>query len=153
MQGSLVRNALFAGFVALGLTSTAIAQTASPATGLGASWPNAADVSAAPNWHVYVFRLHGIKYVQINDLNGTVHAAIGTAKGTTIVLPVGVDAQNVTTTTTAASSAAEVVYHDASTTVTATPQSSGATTFAVQNLDQSCPQYDCSGPGVTSQVQ
>ncbi|GFZ98239.1 hypothetical protein [Dyella caseinilytica] len=151
-QGSLVRNAVLVGFIALGLTSTAIAQTASPATGLGASWPNAADVSAASNWHVYVFRLHGIKYVQINDLGGTVHAAIGTANGTTIVLPVGVDAQNVTTTATAASSTAQVVYHDASTTITATPQSSGATTFAVKNATQSCPEADCSGSNVIQNI-
>ncbi|HUB92304.1 MAG TPA: hypothetical protein VMA74_21450, partial [Dyella sp.] len=108
-----VRKALLAGFVAIGLTSTAFAQTSAPATGLGQSWPNASDVSANPNWHVYVFFLHGVKYIQINDLNGTVHAAVGAANGTTIVLPVGVDAQNVTTSTTsAASSTAQVVYQD-----------------------------------------
>jgi hypothetical protein len=146
IQRSLVRNAALAGFIALGLTSTAIAQTAAPATGLGQAWPNAADVSASPNWHVYVFRLHGIKYIQINDLSGTVHTAIGTANGTTIVLPVGVDAQNVKTAAAAASSTAEVVYSDASTTVTATSQSSGATTFSVAQTE-ACPQADCSGPG------
>ena len=145
IQRSLVRNAALAGFIALGLTSTAIAQTATPATGLGQAWPNAADVSASPSWHVYVFWLHGIKYVQVNDLNGTVHAAVGAANGTVVVLPVGVDAQNVTTTVAAASSVAETVYHDASTTVTATVQSSGATTFTVQNMTTNCPVAECSG--------
>jgi hypothetical protein len=147
-QGSLVRKAVFAGVVTIGLMSAAVAQTSTSAAGLGQSWPNTADVSATPNWHVYVFRMHGIKYVQVNDLGGTVHAAIGTANGSTIVLPVGVDAQNVTTEATAvSSSAAQVVYRDASTVVTATPQSSGTTAFVVQNAVQSCPAYGCSGPG------
>jgi hypothetical protein len=146
-----VRKVLLAGGIALSLTSMAFAQTSTPATGLGQSWPSTADVSVAPNWHVYVFRLHGIKYVQINDLTGIVHAAIGTANGTTIVLPVGVDAQNVTTTT-AVPSVAQLVYQDASTTVTATPQTSGATTFTVKNLDDSCPTAQCSGGNVVKQI-
>jgi threonine/homoserine efflux transporter RhtA len=140
-----VRKALLAGCVALGLTSTAFAQTSTPATGLGQAWPNTADVSANPNWHVYVFILNGIKYVQVNDLNGTVHAAVGTTSGAIIVLPMGVDAQNVTTTSTT-SQAAQTVYQDATTTVTATPQSNGATTFAISAL-AACPQLQCSGPG------
>jgi hypothetical protein len=146
-----IRKALLAGCVALGLTSTAFAQTSTPATGLGQAWPNAADVSANPHWHVYVFILNGVKYVQINDLNGQVHAAIGTASGTTIVLPMGVDAQNVTTKS-AISSAAETIYQDAATTVSVTPQSNGATAFAVAQT-QACPQADCSGPGFTKQIQ
>lgn len=150
IQGSH-RKAAFVSLLTIGLASTATAQTSAPATGLGQSWPNAADVSAAPNWHAYVFHLHGIKYVQINDISGTVHAAIGTANGVTIVLPIGVDAQNVRTTVSAASAAAQVVYQDATTTVTATPQNTGATTFTVTNQAASCPAYGCSGPGVAAQ--
>jgi hypothetical protein len=145
----LVRQALFAGLIAIGFTSAAWAQTSAPATGLGQSWPNATDVSANPQWHVYVFYLQGVKYVQVNDLGGTVHAAVGTANGATIVLPVGVDAQNVTTAGTTASSTssvAQVVYQDASTTVTAAPQTSGVTTFVVSN-NQKCPELSCSSPG------
>jgi hypothetical protein len=129
-----VRKALLAGFIAIGLTSTAFAQTSTPATGLGQNWPNAADQSASPNWHVYVFWLNGVKYIQVNDLNGTVHAAVGAAAGTTIVLPVGVDSQNVQTTGSSTSSSAQTVYSDATTTVTATPQSNGATQFMVANV-------------------
>jgi hypothetical protein len=147
-----VRKALLAGCIAIGLTSMAFAQTSTLATGLGQSWPNTADVSAAPNWHVYVFRLNGVKYVQINDLGGTVHAALGTANGTTIVLPVGVDAQNVTTTATAASSSVQVVYQDAEIIVTATPQSNGATTFAAKNVQHSCPTAQCSGGNVVTSI-
>jgi len=128
-----VRKALLAGFVAIGLTSTAIAQTSTPATGLGKAWPNAADFSANPNWHVYVFVLNGIKYIQVNDLNGTVHAAVATAAGTSIVLPMGVDTQNVQTATSSASSTTQTIYSDATTTVTATPQSNGTTQFTVAN--------------------
>ncbi|GLQ97635.1 hypothetical protein [Dyella mobilis] len=145
-----VRKALLAGFVALGLTSTAFAQTSTSATGLGQAWPNAADQSASPNWHVYVFYLNGVKYIQINDLNGTVHAAVGAVGGATFVLPVGVDSQNVQTAATSASSAAQPVYSDAATTVTATPQTNGATTFSVAQA--SCPDVlDCSAVARSAQ--
>jgi hypothetical protein len=142
-----IRKALLAGFIVLGLSSTSFAQSSSQSSGLGQAWPNAVDMSASPNWHVYVFWRDGVKYVQINDLGGNVLAAIGTAHGTTIVLPVGVDAENVSTVAKKATEAAQVVYHDAATTVTATPRSNGATTFVVQSQDQSCPAYGCSGPG------
>lgn len=149
-QGSLIRKAAFAGLTALCVTSTAFAQTATPATGLGQAWPNAADVSANPNYHVYVFVLNGIKYIQINDLNGTVHAAVGTANGTSIVLPVGVDSQNVATpqspTSTSNSTSSQPVYSDSTTTVTATPQSNGTTRFNVLDTS-SCPTVGCSGNG------
>lgn len=155
-QRSFVRKTTFAGLSALCITSMAFAQTSAPATGLGQAWPNATDVSANPNWHAYVFVLNGIKYIQINDLNGTVHAAVGTAGGTSIVLPVGVDSQNVTTTssstttnsssTTSSVSSTQTVYQDSATTVTATPQSNGTTTFNVLTA-ASCPTAGCSGNG------
>ena len=155
IQGSFVRKAAFAGLIALCVTSIASAQTSAPATGLGQAWPNATDVSANPNWHVYVFVLNGIKYIQVNDLNGNVHAAVGTANGTSIVLPVGVDSQNVATSssstttnsssTTSSLSSTQTVYSDSATTVTATPQSNG-TRFTVLNAT-SCPTAGCSGNG------
>lgn len=150
-----VRKALFAGFITVGLTSIAFAQTSTPATGLGQAWPNAADQSASPNWRVYVFYLNGIKYVQVNDLNGTVHAAVGAASGTVVVLPVGVDAQRVQSATSTASSAATTVYSDGATIITATPQSTGGTTFNVQQAQQAqmtkCTPLNCSA--VASGVQ
>lgn len=139
-----VRNALLTGLVTVGLTSTAFAQTSAPASGLGQSWPNAADVSANPHWHVYVFVLNGIKYVQVNDLNGTVRAAVGTAGGSTIVLPVGVDAQRVSTDQPATAPSAQTVYNDGSTTVTATPQTDGTTTFNAATTSI-CNTYNCGG--------
>jgi hypothetical protein len=147
-QAQLIRKTALAGLVALCAASTGYAQTAAPATGLGQAWPNAADVSASPNWHVYVFMLNGVKYVQVNDLNGTVHAAVAAANGATIALPVGVDSQNVTTDSPAsASSAAQTIYSDDTTTVTATPQSNGTTQFNAATTRQICQGTNCSGNG------
>jgi hypothetical protein len=81
-----------------------------------------------------------------------VHAAVGTANGTAIVLPIGVDSQNVSTTQAAPSSSAstssattQTVYNDGTTAVTAAPQSNGTTKFSTQLL-QSCPDL-CGGAG------
>lgn len=133
---------MIAGVMALCVASPIFGQTAAPATGLGQSWPNAADVSANPHWHVYVFKLHGIKYVQINDRSGVVHAAIAAAGGTSIVLPMGTDAQQVVIGDSAASTptSSQAVYQDATTSITAT-QSNGVTQFAVANLCQD--PYNC----------
>ena len=146
-QASLIRKAALASLIALCTTSIAFAQTTTPATGLGQAWPNAADVSTSPHWHVYVFVLNGIKYIQVNDLNGTVHAAVGVANGTAIVLPTGVDSQNVSTTSSSSSNSTttQAVYSDSATTVTATPQSDGTTLFQVE--ENSCPIRGCSGGG------
>ncbi|GGA43327.1 hypothetical protein GCM10010981_35560 [Dyella nitratireducens] len=106
---------------------------------------------------MYVFVLNGIEYIQINDLNGIVHAAVGTANGSSIVLPVGVDSQNVTTgaqsapasasssAVSATSNTTQTVYQDSATTVTATPQSNGTTTFNVLSAQQACPTASCGG--------
>jgi hypothetical protein len=153
-KASFIRKTALISFIALCAASTGFAQTATPSTGLGQAWPNATDVSASPNWHVYVFVLNGVKYIQVNDLNGTVHGAVATANGTLMALPVGVDAQNVTTTTTTQSasstnSAAQTVYSDGTTTITATPQSSGATQIKAATM-MVCPTYGCGGGNVTS---
>lgn len=123
-------------FLGLGLSGM-VAAAEPPATGLGQAWPNATDVSASPNWHVYVFVLNGIKYVQVNDLNGNVIGAIGTAGGQFITLPIG-QSHYVSTPQQRAARASEVrtmtpttVYNDGSTVITATPQSSGTTALSV----------------------
>ena len=135
-----------AGVMALCIASPIFGQTTAPATGLGQAWPNAADVSASPNWHVYVFKLHGVKYIQVNDRNGTVKAAIATAGGTSIVLPMGTNAEQVVTgaQATNVSAPAQTVYQDATTSVTAT-QSNGVTQFAVVAACQD--PYNCGAGG------
>ena len=147
-KAHFIRNAALSSLFALCAASTAYAQTATPSTGLGQAWPNAADQSVSPNWHVYVFVLNGVKYIQINDLNGTVHAALGVANGAAVVLPMGVDAQNVSTTTgssSPSSSTTQTVYNDGTTAVTATPQSDGTTQFSA--MTDACPTAGCSGNG------
>ncbi|HEU4669943.1 MAG TPA: hypothetical protein VFR91_04520 [Dyella sp.] len=106
--------------------------TDAPSSGLGQSWPNATDVSANPHWHVYVFEKDGIRYVQVNDLNGGVHGAIATAGGQVLVLPIGRDSQNVSTATaTSGTTSTQTVYSDSQVTISATPLSTGATQLTV----------------------
>ncbi|RUL66069.1 hypothetical protein EKH79_05070 [Dyella dinghuensis] len=129
--------------MALSLSVSALAQA--PTTGLGQSWPNATDVSVSPHYHVYVFVRDGIRYIQINDANGTVRGAVATAGGQTLVLPIGTDASSVQVSQGSvqnadASTAAttETVYNDSATQITATPQSTGAVTFAISNSAGLC---------------
>jgi hypothetical protein len=136
-------------FLTMGLSGLVVAAEP-PATGLGQAWPNAADVSASPNWHVYVFVLNGIKYVQVNDLNGNVIGAIGTAGGQFITLPVG-QSHYVSTPQQRAARASSVqattpttVYRDSSTVITATPQSSGVTTLSATTSSTCQDPIECS---------
>jgi hypothetical protein len=130
MLHSKARAVLFAA-LAVGISSVAVAR--SPATGLGQAWPNATDMSASPHYHAYRFVQNGVRYIQVNSLDGTVLGAVGTAGSEFIVLPIG-NASQVSTpqqpasaAATAASPASEVVYRDASTLITATPQTDGTT--------------------------
>jgi hypothetical protein len=90
---------LIAGIVALPAMAQAQAGASQPQPTLGQSWPRMADVSAAPGWHVYVFVQDKVKYIQINDLVGNVRAAVATANGYYLVLPLGADARRVSTPT------------------------------------------------------
>ncbi|AIF48262.1 hypothetical protein HY57_13905 [Dyella japonica A8] len=113
----------------------AMAQGALPASGLGQSWPNAADVSASPHWHVYVFERHGVRYVQINDLGGKVRAAFAASGGHFLTLPVGSDAARVATPeeplAVSGSTAGDIVYQDSSVKVLVAPQANGTTSTYV----------------------
>lgn len=125
-----VRAALFA---ALAVSGTAMAGQF-PATGLGQSWPNASDVSSSPRWHVYVFVKDGVRYIQVNDLNGKVRGAFATANGQFLVLPVGADAENASAgpnssalTTAITGRTGETVYRDGQVRITATRLANGMT--------------------------
>ncbi|WP_232820882.1 hypothetical protein [Dyella sp. C11] len=131
MLKALSHRACLVGMLALASSGAALADQP-PASGLGQSWPNASDVSSNPNFHAYVFTLGGIQFVQINDTNGNVIGAVGTANGQFITLPVGRFSQLVTTpqqgpavTPAAAAAAPTTVYQDSATTVTATALSDG----------------------------
>jgi len=148
---NISKRAVLAIAVAVGFSSAA--WSATPATGLGQAWPNATDVSLSPHYHVYRFIRDGIQYIQVNDLGGTVHAAIAAANGTVLVLPIGVDAAKAKTATAGtpatASSTAETVYQDANVSVSATPQTDGS----IQILAIPTAAADtCSNPGECSNI-
>jgi hypothetical protein len=148
----IARTSLFAAAVFAASAFTASVSAAdTPSTGLGQSWPNAADVSASPHWHVYVFVMDGVRYVQVNDTNGGVRSAIATAGGQVLVLPIGSDAQD-TTTAPATTSSAETVYRDDEVTIqAATPSTTGVTQFTVSAATPCSDPEDCGNHVVTGQ--
>ncbi len=80
------------------------------ATGLGESTPKAPDRSLNPLWHIYEFKRDGVSYLQINDLTGTVRAAVGNISGTLWVLPMGVDVSRVSLPVKGSDPSGTVVY-------------------------------------------
>jgi hypothetical protein len=148
------RFARMAAFGLLAMTSglsSAMAAGGLPSTGLGQSWPNATDVSASPRWHVYVFQRDGIRYIQVNDLNGKVRAAFAAAAGTFLGLPVGVDSAGLATPQeplpAPASKKGEIVYQDAAVKVLVAPQADGT-------LRMFAASGDCTDPiECTSRIQ
>jgi hypothetical protein len=135
----LPRRALCAVLVLMGLSASAMA--ARPAdTGLGQSWPNARDVSASSHWHVYAFKNNGIRYVQVNDLNGNVRVAFAVVGDQFLVLPMGRNASRISTPQQAAvipdtalplRSYTETVYRGDGITLDAVPVSDGSTLFEI----------------------
>ena len=127
------------------------AQSIAPSTGLGTARPSAIDVSANPNYHVYMFTLGGVRYIQVNDANGTVMGAVGTASGQFITLPVGAFARQVATpqqapaapSTALPAAAPTTVYNDGSVQVTATPLSDGTTALTATVSAVACDPIDC----------
>jgi hypothetical protein len=143
-----MKRAVLALGLAVGISGTAWAGP--PATGLGQAYPNAQDQSLSPNFHAFVFVIGGVQYIQLNDTNGNVLGAVGTASGQFIVLPVGKFAQQVstpqqTTSTTATPTASPTtVYNDGTTTITATPLSDGTMSL---NATAVCDPVECNNRG------
>jgi hypothetical protein len=147
MSFSIRTLAISLSMLSLGI-GAAHAQTAQ--TGLGQAWPNATDVSASPNYHVYVFQRGSIKYIQVNDGNGTVRAAIARTPTSLLGTPVGVDATNVATEdeplAAPASTATETVYNDGAVQVLVAPQTNG--TMRVMAVPVECKNpVECSSRG------
>ena len=143
---SLVRVAALA---ALTISTSAMARQF-PATGLGQSWPNASDVSSSPRWHVYVFIKDGVRYIQVNDLNGKVRGAIATANGQFLVLPIGTDAEGISAgpnasalSTAATGQAGETVYRDNDVRVTVRSLTNGRSAIAADTTTCNDP-VECS---------
>ncbi len=119
-----------AGLMLVTMGSTQVmAADAVPASGLGQSWPNATDVSSSPRWHVYVFERNGVRYVQVNDLNGKVRAAFATSGGNFLALPLGSDATRLATPeeplVATGLTQGDIVYQDVTTRVLVAPQADG----------------------------
>lgn len=116
--------------VLLPVATSALADTpAAAATGLGQSWPAATDVSSSGHFRVYVFERAGVRYVQVNDLDGKVRGAFGVVGGQVFALPMGLDATRLATPADTAPAPAaqggEVVYRSDDMQVIAYPQPSG----------------------------
>lgn len=133
---SLNRSKLLVAGLACFLGGGVATAAALPATGLGQSWPNAADVSASPHYHVYVFERLGVRYVQVNDLNGNVRGAFGNAGGDIFGLPIGIDANRLATPSEPlampSDAKGETVFTDGTTSVQAAPQSDGTLRLLVK---------------------
>ncbi|HEY9130447.1 MAG TPA: hypothetical protein VIM98_01720 [Dyella sp.] len=114
---------------ALSVFATGIASAQPTVSGLGQAWPNAPDVSASSNYHVYVFDKDGVRFIQINDRSGHIHGAVATAEGLFLVLPVGSGSKFVTESTAEAmrhSIPEERVYWDERIQITAQHQGDGS---------------------------
>jgi hypothetical protein len=153
---SPIRFAMAVAGLALSFGCGAAMAATPPSTGLGQAWPNAVDASTSPNYHVYVFERHGVRYVQVNDAAGVVRAAVQyTATGnpdTTAIsgLPIGSDSANVVTPTEGtldpAQPAGEPVYSDDTVTVTASKSPAGTVTLLAVPVDCKNP-AECSVRG------
>jgi hypothetical protein len=126
---------LIASIVALPAMAQPQAGAIQPPPTLGQSWPQMTNVSAAPGWRVYVFVQDKVKYIQVNDLVGTVRATVATANGYFLVLPLGADAQRVYTPTRPLAAALDstapaiTVYQDSEVQLTARYQNDGSTVW------------------------
>lgn len=65
------------------------------ASGLGQEFPIAPDLAIDPRWQVYEFERDGIRYTQVNDMNGIVRAAVGRIGDTFWTMPIGSDVDRV----------------------------------------------------------
>lgn len=122
-----------------------------PSTGLGQAWPNNTDVSVSPHYHAYVFARDGVRYIQVNDLTGAVLGAVAVVDNQLLVLPVGVDAENVTVSQAGsdavkAASSSESVYSDDLVQITAGSASNGGVKLDAAAAMQRCTNpSDCTG--------
>jgi len=101
----------------------------SATTGLGESYPAATDMASDSSWNVYEFEGDGIRYVQVNDAEGRVRAAVGRVDSILWVMPMGVDRYRVSVpgnaVTPPAYSVAQRIYRSAEIEIWRYPTSTG----------------------------
>jgi hypothetical protein len=147
MSFTLRTLAVSLSFLTLGIGA---AHAQSGTSGLGQSWPNATDVSSNPNFHVYVFQRGNTKYIQVNDANGLVRAAVMITPTGRYGTPVGSDGSNVATSdeplAAPASTTSQTVYSDDTTQVAVAAQADG--TLRVMAVAVECKNpVECSSRG------
>lgn len=139
---------LLASLVAISIGfGAAHAQTALSGSGLGQSWPNAADVSTNPNYHVYVFERSGTRYIQVNDANGVVRGAFARTPYKLMGLPIGTDtlATPDEPLPAPASTVVESVYDDGTVQVFVAPQPDGTARLMLVPADCKNNPVECTG--------
>lgn len=102
--------------------------------GLGESLPKARNLALDPAWRIYEFQRDGVTYLQINDVAGTVRAAVGRINDTLWVLPMGADVARVTLAPKAASTQGSMVYQTSGFVVRVVP-GSGSNAWEVSAAD------------------
>lgn len=88
---SRVAACIFLSALALSGTAHADAETYE----LGKPFPHARNQSLVPQWRLYVFEREGVRYFQINDVFGQVHATFAEENGDLLVIPSGTDTATV----------------------------------------------------------
>lgn len=105
---------------------------------LGQSFPPIGLVAQDAAWRVYEFEREGIRYVQVNDAYGVVHAAVGRIGDTLWVLPMGTDVDRVRVSgagvTLALPSGARTVYRSAEIEVNVVLDANGQASWIVRSL-------------------
>jgi len=136
--------------------ASAASQTATAAD-LGRTAPRTANLSLSPSWRAYAFDRDGVRYIQINDAAGTVHAAFATQGGGYLVLPLGTDAERVIVPPSAnalAAGSGELIYKDGAVQVELLQDTNGVGYWIVRRAEASTPpvssaeaQPPCTGAG------
>jgi len=98
-------------------------------TGLGEASPPTANLSTSSAWGVYQFERDGLTYLQINDAQGKVRAAVGSAGTMVWVMPMGTDADRVSIAATSA--VGSIVYSSDDFTVRVLEGTSGVSWIVV----------------------
>ena len=138
--------------VLLALPPVVTAVHAQSALSLGQATTSAAgDVSASPNYHVYVFNRSGTRYIQVNDASGAVRGAFAVTPYKAVGLPIGSDASRVATPDEPlpppAVTTGETVYSDDSTQVFVAPQPDGTMRINLIIGDCKSDPAECSSHG------